>query len=238
MKDFFLVLIALMVLSLHGCAPVGSIARHEFTSGYYKLETGQKATSKVYTEVYEDSIVVCRMKEANSKSPDTHSGQGAKISNINSDDYLFGSRFIKNSIEFDLSTIITKMRLSDSDVPVQLNANLNAIIYMGARKDFYIVKTHKSVLNKNSSFIKHLGYDAGIFAGIGITPINPTVTNDNTTLEYDGIVFQKGIGAFITIDNISVGITLGFDNLMGGNSKIWIYNNRPYIGLALGIANF
>jgi hypothetical protein len=125
-----------------------------------------------------------------------------------------------------------------SGVPVQLNANLNALLYMGARKDFYIVRTSKSVLNRNSSKIKHLGYDFGIFGGIGITPVNPTVTNNNTDLEYDGMVFQKGVGAFITIDNISVGLTLGFDNLLNSDSKIWIYNNKPYIGIAIGIANF
>ncbi|HUV00178.1 MAG TPA: hypothetical protein VMW32_04365 [Bacteroidales bacterium] len=238
MKDFFLILLALLVLFLPGCAPIGSIARHELDSGYYKLESEKDVDSKVYAEVYEDSIVVFRMKEASSKNPDPYSRQATKISNIGSENYLFGSRFVKNSVEVDLSTILTKLRPSSSGVPAQLNANLNAAVYMGARKDFYVIKSHKSVLNKNSSSIKHLGYDAGIFAGIGVMPINPTVTNDNTTLEYDGIVFQRGIGAFITIDNASVGITLGFDKLIGGDSKIWIYNNKPYLGLALGIANF
>jgi len=35
-----------------------------------------------------------------------------------------------------------------------------------------------------------------------------------------------------------MGITLGFDNLVSSDSRSWIYNNRPYFGLALGLANF
>ena len=73
---------------------------------------------------------------------------------------------------------------------------------------------------------------------MGITQINPTVTGNQVELEYDGIVFQKGIGAFITIDRMSVGIVLGFDNLLDENKTVWLYNQKPYLGLSIGIANF
>jgi hypothetical protein len=182
--------------------------------------------------------MIFQIKGTDSRKPDISSGVGSKISTIVPDDDLFDSRFNKKSIEVDLSTMITKLRPATSGVPAQLNSNLNALLYLGARNDIYKIKTYNSVLNRHNSSVNHIGYDAGIFAGIGIVPINPTVTNDNTNLEYDGIVFQKGIGMFITIDNASVGLTLGFDNLIGGNSVNWIYNNKPYLGLTIGIANF
>jgi len=238
MKKLFFSLAALLIIILSSCAPMGSIAIHEFGSGYYNLKSEKAGSIKVYADVYEDSLVIYKMKPGSSKDPDPESGSGTRISTINPDSYLFSSRFIKKSMELDLSTIVTKLRPASSGVPVQLNANLNALVYMGARKDYYIIKSHKLPLNKDYSSVRQIGYDFGIFAGIGITPINPTVTNSKTELEYDGIVFQKGIGAFVTINYLSVGITLGFDNLMSNDSKIWIYNNRPYFGIALGIANF
>lgn len=238
MKKLFFSLAALLIIILSACSPIGSIAVHEFGSDYYNLKSEKEGSIKVYADVYEDSLVIYKMNPGSSKDLDPGSGNGTRISTINPDSYLFNSKFIKNSIELDLSTMLTKLRPSSSGVPVQLNANLNALIYMGARKDYYIIKSHKLPLDRDYSSVRQIGYDFGIFAGIGITPINPTVTNNNTSLEYDGIVFQKGIGAFITINYLSVGITLGFDNLMSSDSKIWIYNNRPYLGFALGIANF
>jgi hypothetical protein len=231
-------LAAIMIVTLSSCAPVGSIARHDFGSGYYNLKSEKGSSVKVYADVYEDSLVIYKMKPGSSETPDTESGQGTRISTINPESYLFKSSFNKNSIEFDLSTMLTKLRPASSGVPLQMSANLNALVYMGARKDYYVIKSHRSPLNRDNSSVRQLGYDFGIFAGIGITPVNPTVTNDNTSLEYDGIVFQKGIGTFITLNYVSFGITLGFDNLMSGDSKIWIYNNKPYIGFAIGIANF
>lgn len=237
-RGFLISLAGLMILSLHGCAPLGSIAVHEFGTGFYELKTVNEESAKVYAEINDDSLVVYSIKAEAPGVPDPESGRAANLSAIEPGDFLFNSRFIKNSVEFDISTILTKMRPPVSGVPLQLNANLNALAYVGARKDYYAVKSHTTALNRKSSFIRQFGFDVGLFAGIGITPVNPTVTNDKTSLEYDGIVFQKGIGAFLTFDYMSVGITLGFDSLLGNDSGIWIYNNKPYIGLALGIANF
>jgi hypothetical protein len=37
---------------------------------------------------------------------------------------------------------------------------------------------------------------------------------------------------------MSVGLAIGFDNLVDKNKSVWIYNQKPYIGLVIGIANF
>lgn len=238
MRYIFLCLIVLLALLLPGCAPLETIASHSFGSGYYNFEPEKGESSKVYADVYEDSVAVYSLKEPDYKIPDTKSVAFTKISNITPSNFLYGSRFTKTSLDFDLATVGVKLRPSYSGIPVQLNSNVNAALYLGVRKDFYIVRSHKSPLNITNSFIRQIGYDAGIFAGLGITPVNPTVTKENTSYEYDGVVFQKGVAAFVTIDHISVGIALGFDNLIGDDSKTWIYNNKPWIGLVLGIANF
>jgi hypothetical protein len=238
MKDFLLLLALLILLSFSSCAPLETLESHDLDSDYYKFVKGKEAITHVYADVTGDSVRLYQTGADGIVNPADTLWHGSALRNISADDYLYNSRFVKRQIDFDLSTIITKLRPSTSGVPLQLSANLNALVYLGIRKDFYFVRSNKSDLNRNSSFIRHLGYDAGIFGGIGITPVNPTVTNSMTSLEYDGMVFQKGLGAFITIDNFSVGLTLGFDNLLNSDSKIWIYNNKPYIGIAIGIANF
>jgi hypothetical protein len=100
------------------------------------------------------------------------------------------------------------------------------------------MRSKMSPLHIQNTQIRHIGFDAGVFAGIGITPINPTTTNSHILLEYDGMVFQKGIAGFITIEFMSVGIAVGFDNLLDENSKYWVYNQKPWIGVVIGIANF
>lgn len=229
----------LVVLMLVGCLPVEKMARHDFTSGYYKLKTEGNEPLRVYTNVIEDSVVVYPViKEGNKEFPDISALKGISIKNIKSGNYLYRSCFVKSSIDVDLTTILLKYRPLTSGVPGQLNYNLNAAIYIGFRRDFYKVAPYRSPLNNEISFIRPIGFDAGIFAGIGSSFMNPTNTDNKITQEYDGLIFQKGIAGFITFDNISVGLALGFDNLLDNNKSLWIYNQKPYLGLVIGISNF
>jgi hypothetical protein len=221
------------------CVPIEKISRHDFNSGYYSLKTAADSISDVYLDVIEDSVVVYpTVIRGGKKIPDKNSPVSINISDIKSGDHFYKSTFRHNSIDVDLSTIILKFRPAMGGVPNQLSSNINAALYAGFRKDFFKVRPYNSPLRGETSFIMQIGFDFGLFAGIGITPINPTVTRFSSLQEYDGMVLQKGIAGYVTFDNISLGITLGFDNLMDKNKSTWIYNQKPYIGLAIGISNF
>lgn len=88
------------------------------------------------------------------------------------------------------------------------------------------------------SFIRQIGFDLGIFAGIGTSPVNPTVTNNIITQQYDAMVFQKGVAGFISIGNMSLGLAVGFDNLLDKGKSSWIYTQKPYLGLIISVSNF
>lgn len=239
MKKGNLAILCLIMLISFSCVSLKKISRHDFDSGYFKLKTSEAKSEEIYTEVSEDSLAIFRINgKGRSGEVDTSSIREYSTIDIKPESFLSNSVFIKRSVDFDLSTILAKYRPASSGVPNQLNANINGVLYLGVRRDYYSMRSQMSPLKVFKTQMRHIGFDAGLFAGIGITPVNPTVTNSHITLEYDGIVFQKGIAAFITIEFMSVGISLGFDNLLDENSKYWVFNQKPWIGLVLGIANF
>jgi hypothetical protein len=235
MKTIAVVTFIILLLSFFSCAPIETIASHDFASGFYKLKTkDQEKPQKVYADLQKDTINVYGINNTGGhKSPGS---EPLKIIALN--ETGLGTKFVRTSVDADLSTILTKLRLSQERVPTQLNANLNAALYVGIRRDLFILKSHKDFMSRSDSFIRQIGFDAGLFAGLGITQVTPTTTDFHTLQEYDGVVFQKGLAVFFTFEKMSVGLCLGFDNLMDGNSNIWVYNQKPYIGLVLGIANF
>ena len=239
MKARILLLLIYVALILSSCVPVEKIERHDFTSGYYKLKTQGNEPARVYTKVEGDSLAVYPgIKEGKNESPDKSSLKKITIEEIQTGNYFYRSCFVKNSVDVDLTSVILKYRPPVAGVPNQLNSNVNAAIYVGFRRDYYQVIPYKSPLKDEISFIRQIGFDAGLFGGIGLTFMNATNTENNITQEYDGMIFQKGVAGFVTFDNMSVGITLGFDNLLDRNKIFWIYNQKPYIGLVIGISNF
>jgi hypothetical protein len=233
-----LILILLTFFSF-SCVPLEKISRHDFDSGYFKIKTPDSRPTEVYVDLKDDTVTVYNVNGTGKiKTPDKSIAQGIKISDIKPGSFLYKNTLVRRSLDFDLSTVALKYRPESSGVPNQLSYNINTVLYLGIRRDFFIIKSHPSPLRKENPFIRQIGFDAGILAGIGITPINATVTNSNTLMEYDGWFFQKGVAAFVTIERMSVGISLGFDNLLDKNSSIWIYNQKPWVGIVLGISNF
>jgi hypothetical protein len=238
-KKIPLLILLAILLAASGCAPFDKIYSHEFGSGYFKLKAPGLAPEKVYLEAEGDMLAVYPVTGiGNSHVPDISAPEFSLISSIGPDSYLYKNTFIKTSVDADLSTVLLKYRPHAGNVPPQLSANVNGILYTGFRKDYYRITSHLSPANVRNTFIRHTGFDFGFFAGLGITPVTPTVTMGRTIQEYDGVVFQKGFAFFGTFENMSVGISVGFDNLLDKNKSIWIYNQKPWIGIAVGIANF
>ena len=83
--------------------------------------------------------------------------------------------------------------------------------------------------------MNHFEIGCGAFAGLGTTPINSSVTDNNVTAEYDGLILQNGVAAFIGIQNLSIGAGLGWDRLLDKYHRYWIYRKKPWLGLILGL---
>ncbi len=228
-----------LVFISSGCVSLGKLARHDFNSGFYKLKGIDNKPSRVYAEVIEDSIIVYPLIPGSKKGfPDFSESISARISRIKPDNYLYKSTFSSSSVDIDLTTIIFKSRYSMDDVPNQFSADLDIALYVGLRKDFYSIVSPSHPLHEEKSFVRQIGFDLGLFAGIGSTPVNPTVTNNKISQEYDAMIFQKGIAAFISVNKMSVGLAVGFDNLLDKSKSAWIYNQKPYLGLIISVSAF
>ncbi|MES2796452.1 MAG: hypothetical protein V4683_10825 [Bacteroidota bacterium] len=143
--------------------------------------------------------------------------------------------FSKHSVDFDFLTMPLKYRPSQKDVPNQLNANLNGAVYLGYRTDKYNVNYIKNPLGKSKRNINHFGFSFGGFVGFGNTAITPTTSNNYLTTEYDGLVLTKGLAGIFAINNFTLGLSIGADHLLDKNQNYWIYNTKPWYGLAFGL---
>jgi hypothetical protein len=239
MRKSILLVSGLVLLLSAGCVSLGKLTRHDFDSGFYKLKVQGAASSRVYAEVAEDSIIVYPVTSDGKKEfPNTSSSMSTRVSRIKRDNYFYKSSFTNNSVDIDLTSIIFKSRHSRDDVPNQFSADLDVAVYAGFRKDFYNIVSPVHPFHEEKSFIRKIGFDLGVFAGIGSSPVNPTVTNNKVSQEYDAMIFQKGFAGFISINKISVGLAVGFDNLLDKSKSLWIYNQKPYLGLIISVSGF
>jgi hypothetical protein len=141
----------------------------------------------------------------------------------------------KSTFDIDVLAIPAKYRVSLSGMPAQLNSEINAALYFGKRNDYFQVNFEKSPTNRFKRKIDHYGFSIGGFVGLGNSVINSDVSQGLIPYEYQGITFSKGIAGIIAINNFTLGMAYGFDNLLDNNSSQWIYNQKPWVGLALGL---
>lgn len=216
---------------LGGCSVLNKIPKTQFANGYYTL--GQRPGNPlVYVDITDTSL---QLHSA------TGSGAGKVLDTLpasRSDSVAansYGLHFRRQTFDLDVLTIPFKFRLPAAGVPVQLNANLNGAAYIGYRTDHYVVSYTTDPLGKAVRTINHFGFSGGLFTGIGSTDMTPTNTANRIGDEYDGIVWSKGIAGIIAVNNVTVGITAGFDYLIDKNRHVWIYQSKPWFGLAFGL---
>ena len=154
---------------------------------------------------------------------------------LKENEFIKEIKLSKNSLDLDLITIPIKFRPSQKNVPAQLNYNINAQCYLGLRNDVYKISYIRNPIGHLKRQINHFGISFGVIGGFGNTFMSPTNTNNLLNGEYDGIVFTKGIGAIIAINNVNIGLAIGSDHLLDQNNKIWIYQEKAWLGLSLGL---
>lgn len=227
-------LMFIITVAFQSCSLVQKTAKQELSDGYYTKIKAKKNT-QVYIDVVDGTIAIYpTQKHASIRIIDTSLPvlTYAPMSDVmGKHDFVLS----KNSFDVDFITMPLKYRWAQQAMPPQLNANLNGALYLGFRNDRYKINYSANPLRKAERQINHLGFSLGVFTGIGKTTMSAATTGSSMLKDYDGIVWSKGIAGIVGVNFFTVGVAVGFDNLMDHNRTIWLYESKPWIGLAFGL---
>lgn len=234
MRNYLLFFNLLLLLS--SCRVLQESPKYKFNDGVYttKLEGSKR---RVYIENTDDSILVYRLDQGRGRvaptgtlppKPQAYPSK-ASLQTVRTNKYW------KNTFDVDILTMPFKFRPAIRSFSRQLSNHLNGALYLGYRNDTYELSYKQNPIGKINQRIAHLGFSAGIITGIGVTPLNPWVTQNNITVEYDGFIWCKGLCWIMAVDKLNFGLALGIDHLLDENREYWIYHGKPYLGLTVGL---
>lgn len=143
---------------------------------------------------------------------------------------------LRSRLDLDVFTIPFKVRPSQGGVPVQLNTNFNAAVYVGRRLDFYSLRAKQSTPFGATPHIRDTGIGYGAFMGLGSTVVTPDVTGQRAKVpEYEGLVVHGGLAAIYDARAFNIGLAAGLDQLLGPDGAYWVYRHKPWFGILFGL---
>jgi hypothetical protein len=200
------------------CSTLRESPKYQLGDGVYEYRQRGATYQKVNVYVDEDTIGL------------TSFSNGEKITpGANTD--LF---FLKRSFDVDIMTVGFKYRPASLNLPRQLNTDFNGNVFLGYRYDRFKVRYKKTPLGLKQTN-HHRGITSGVFAGVGATAMTPWTTNNLITDEYSGLVLTRGVAVMMGLNNLTVGVGIGWDSITDRDKDIWIYQNKPWYGLTIGL---
>ena len=216
-KKIFLILYSSLLIS--GCGAIRNSPKYELGDDYYGFRQGSGKYQKVFAYVEDDTIRIF----SNKNLKETIIPESGK------DQF-----FLKRSFDVDVMTVGFKYRPISENFPRQLNTDFNGNIYLGYRFDRFRINYRNTPGGLRKKFY-YRGITAGGFCGLGASAITPWTTNNRTTDEYNGFILSRGLAVMIGANNLTVGVGVGWDYLTDRDKNIWIYQNKPWYGLAVGL---
>ena len=215
-KRFF---IFIVILITNGCSSLRNSPKYELGDDYYEFKEKGGKYQKTFAYVEDDTIRIFSRK--NPEEPINYTPDKDQF-------------FLKRSFDIDVMTVGFKYRPQILNLPRQLNTDFNGNVFIGYRLDRFKVRYNKTPVGIRKSF-HHRGITAGGFGGLGATSITPWTTNNLTTDEYNGIILTRGLAIMFALNNLTVGAGVGWDYLTDRDKNIWIYQHKPWYGLAVGL---
>jgi hypothetical protein len=230
-----ILLYSLLLAALGSCRALKDSPKYKLTDGVYK-SAGSGGKTTVYIENEEDTVLVYTLApDWKTARPNSKRAKPQVFPRGGTDKEVGAARYWKTGLDVDVFTIPFKYRPTAKDFTPQLSNHLNGAVYLGYRRDTYELSYKSNPIGKLSQRITHFGFSGGIATGIGVTPMNPWVTEDQITSEYDGFIWSKAICVLIGVEKLNFGLALGIDHLLDSNREYWIYQGKPYLGLTVGL---
>ena len=138
------------------------------------------------------------------------------------------------SFDVDLFTIPFKYRFSTAGRPGELITSANLGVYTGIRYDLGRFRT-VSFRSERRSDIQSFSVGLGVVVSIDPVTINEFNTNGRVTNEYEAFGLNYGLATIVGYKSITAGLALGFENIADRNNRLWVYRQKPWLGLTVGI---
>lgn len=215
-------LLLLLLLSglLASCTGLKKVPESHLVPDYYQFSKGGERYKKVYVDVKDDSLTIIPIDKNIKIARSTNTPADQKI--------------LKRSFDLDLLVTPFKFRPSSANFPVQLNTDFNGNIFLGYRLDRFRVHYEKSPARLTKK-IHHRAMTIGAIGGLGTAFVSPWSTNYRTTDEYNALILSRGFSAMVGLNNLTVGLGVGWDYLTDRDKDIWIYQNQGWYGLTLSL---
>ncbi len=227
-----------LLMACAGCTTLQESSKYEFVEGVYRAKISGAPSAKVYVDKADEAIVLYPAREYRRGQPvklDTTTKIVLAIPEELDTDPRFAYTFSKPSFDLDVLTIPFKYRPGTAGIPNQLNTTFQGALFVGARRDVFRFQYKATPVGNYRRFFNHFGYSVGLFSGIGATTVNEAFTNNAVGYEYEGVVLLNGLAGIIGINNFTVGLALGIDHLLDKNRHDWVYQRKPWLGLAFGL---
>ena len=214
------------VLVLSSCESLKESSKYQFVEGYYKVAVKGK-NEKLYVLTGSDTIKAYKARDIEAEKIDTTHALLFAFPPLRPNNFSATS-FTRNTLDFDILTILFKYRFPVKGFPPQLNASFNGALYLGYRTDVYKLSYKTTPMRYMKRSVTHYGYSVGFFSGLGTARIDEYDTEGALNYEYDGLVNLTGIAIIAALDKLTAGLTIGVDHLLDKNSALWINNGKPW----------
>jgi hypothetical protein len=210
----------LLAVVITSCSTIKNSPKYVLSDGKYSYKQPGEDYRKVYVYVSEEDSV--------SIFSDAEGTQPVKPQ-VLKDEY-----FVKRSFDLDVIAIPFKFRPMSVNLPRQLTTDFNGNIFLGYRIDRFRLVHKKTPIGWRRSY-KHRGISFGGFGGLGSTAVTPWTTNYLLNDEYNGLVLSRGVAVMVGMSNLTVGVGIGWDSLTDRDKTIWIYQNKSWYGVTIGL---
>lgn len=211
--------IILSSLLISACSSIRNSPKYQLADDYYHFRQKGSRYQKAYVHIQDDSLRVVSARD----------GDSPIVSKPNSDQF-----FLKKSFDVDIITVGFKYRPETQGLPRQVNTDFNGNVFLGYRQDRFKVRYDQTPIGTNKSY-HHRAMTVGVFAGMGSSAVTPWTTNNQITDEYDGLVLTKGLAMMFGVNSLTVGFGIGWDRLTDRDKDKWIYQNKAWYGLTIGL---
>lgn len=129
-------------------------------------------------------------------------------------------------------TIALKIRPElDDSLPSQTETGFNLAIAYGQKFEINSFRMRKNIFGEQ---VNRYSLSFGLFAGPSATDLKASNTTD-PTIRYDRKAVLVSSGGFLMfgVNRLHIGYTLGVDFATGRSAQSWIYQGRPWHGIAL-----